>query len=55
MIFLESNAWMKTRMKCTKCAWRGTMGEVHTTRGGHDFVCPTCGKSVTEDKNYPKK
>lgn len=50
MIYLESNAWSREKVECTKCPWKGTMAEVHTTRGGHDFVCPKCGAPVKSVK-----
>lgn len=34
------------KVQCTKCDWKGTYSQVHTDRGGHNFLCPKCKAHV---------
>lgn len=34
--------------KAKGCDWKGAFEDVHTDRGGHNFICPKC----KQDKLY---
>lgn len=41
---------MDAKVECIKCGWKGKVGEAHTDRGGHNFLCPKCGGQVKDSK-----
>lgn len=47
--FLSENSQFDAKVKCLDCKWKGKYGDLHTDRGGHNFLCPKCKSQNLKD------